>query len=122
MNGLIITAAFAAVAGGASGFGVAAWRALQRTGTLLCGVNPDMVGLKEISPVRAVIAGVFLGASAGAGGYAIYDNREAILEGMGTSAILTTCSQNMSMGGGARIVQDENGKYTCVLPKAPPQP
>lgn len=122
MNGLIITAAFAAVAGGASGFGVAAWRALQRTGTLLCGVNPDMVGLKEINPVRAVIAGVFLGATAGAGGYAIYENRDSILENLGTSALLSTCSQNMAHGGNAQIVQDENGKYTCILPPAPPQP
>ena len=122
MNGLILSAAFAAVAGGATGFGVAAWRALQRTGTLLCGVNPDSVGLREISPVRAVAAGVFLGAAVGAGGYAVYDNREAVLEGMGTSAILSSCSYNMSFGGGARIEQDANGKYTCVLPKAAPQP
>ena len=121
MTGLIFSAAFTAVAGGATGFGVAVWRGLQRTGTLLCGVNPDMVGLREIKPVRAVVAGVFLGAAAGAGGYAAYEHRDAILDSLGTSALLTTCSHNMSMGGGARIVQDENGKWTCVLPPAPAQ-
>lgn len=121
MTGLILSAAFTAVAGGATGFGVAAWRALQRTGTLLCGVNPDMVGLREISPVRATLAGLFLGAATGAGGFAAYEHRDAILESLGTSALLSTCSHNMAAGGNARLVQDANGKWTCVLPPAAPK-
>lgn len=122
MNALLLTTAFAAVAGGAAGYGKAIWRALERTGTLLCGVNPDTVGLKEIKPVRAVVAGAFIGAAVGAGGYAAYENREIILESLGTSALLSTCSHNMAAGGNARIVQDEKGKWTCVLPPAPPAP
>ena len=77
--------------------------------------------MREIKPVRATVAGVFLGAAAGAGGFAAYEHREAILDSLGTSALLTTCSHNMSFGGDARIVQDADGEWTCVLPPAGPK-
>lgn len=65
MSVSLLAVALTATFGAAAGFGVSAWRELQRVGQRLNFTNPDTNGYRAIPLTRAMIAGAFLGAATG---------------------------------------------------------
>lgn len=80
MSVSLLAVALTATFGAAAGYAVSGWRELQRAAIRLNFTNPDTAGYPEIPLARALIAGAFLGAAAGAGGSALYNGATATQE------------------------------------------
>ncbi len=107
------TAAFTAAAGAAAGYGVAAWRGMQRVGSLLCGVNPDLAGYPEIKLPQALAVGAFLGAAVGGTGGLLYTNGSEIMAQHGNAAVQSACIRASVFNPDLKPVQDEKGQWRC---------
>jgi hypothetical protein len=113
MTIIAATAAFTAAAGAGVGYGVAAWRGLQRVGSLLCGVNPDIAGYPEIKLPQALAVGAFLGAAVGGTGGLLYTNGSEIMALHGNTAVQNSCIHAGIFNPDLKPVQDKNGQWRC---------
>lgn len=110
---IAVTAAFTAAAGAGVGYGVAAWRGLQRAGTLLCGVNPDLAGYPEIKLPRALATGAFLGAALGGAGGLLYTNGAEIMTMYSNATVQSSCIRASAFNPNLKPMQDEKGQWRC---------